>query len=166
MNASERDKLFNQILMDHARLIRDIAARHAGTALARDLEQEILLAIWKSLNSYEERSRITAWVYRVALNTARYFNRTNRLPERSVGPMDPEQPATTSNYEAQRGPDEIFEEFVGSLEALDRKILFMYLDRIRYREMSEILDINEATLRMRVNRLKQRFTSTYVGTRK
>ena len=74
--------------------------------------------------------------------------------------------ATSANHDAHRDPDDILEEFAGSLETLDRVIFFMYLDRISYREMSEILEINEAALRMRVSRLKQRFTSTYLGTRK
>ena len=165
MDPSERDKLFDRILMENARLIHNMAWRHAGAALARDLEQEILLALWKSLDRYEGRSSLTTWVYGVALNTARYFNRTNRRPETMVGLMDPEA-ATTANHGGQRDPDEILKEFAGSLETLDRVIFFMYLDRLSYREMSEILGTNEAALRMRVSRLKQRFTSTYLGTRK
>jgi RNA polymerase sigma factor (sigma-70 family) len=165
MDASERDKLFDQILMNNARLIRDMAGRLAGTDLARDLEQEILLALWKSLDRYEGRSSLTAWVYAVALNTARYFSRTNRRSEAIVGHIHPE-PATTANYDAHRDPDDILEEFTGSLETRDREIFDLYLDRLSYREMSETLEINEAALRMRVSRLKQRFTSTYLGTRK
>jgi len=46
MDPSERDKLFDRILMENARLIHSMAWRHAGAALARDLEQEILLALW------------------------------------------------------------------------------------------------------------------------
>ncbi len=163
MDPSERDKLFDHILMENARLIHNMARRHAGAALARDLEQEILLALWKSLDRFEGRSSLTTWVYGVALNTARYFNRVNRRRETVVGLMDPEA-ATAADNEGHRDPDDILEEFAGSLEKLDRVILFMYLDRLSYREMSEILEINEAALRMRVSRLKQRFTSTYVGT--
>jgi RNA polymerase sigma-70 factor (ECF subfamily) len=165
MDPSERNKLFDRILMENARLIHDMAGRYASAALARDLEQEILLALWKGLDRYEGRSSLTSWIYRVALNTARYFNRTNRRPETIVGQLAPEA-ATTANYDAHRDPDDILEEFTGSLETLDREIFDMYLDRLTYREMSEILEINEAALRMRVSRLKQRFASTYVGTRK
>jgi RNA polymerase sigma-70 factor (ECF subfamily) len=165
MDPSERNKLFDRILMENARLIHDMAGRYASAALARDLEQEILLALWKSLDRFEGRSSLTTWVYAVALNTARYFNRKNRRPETIVGHMDP-KPATTANYDAQRDPDDILEEFMGSLETRDRETFDMYLDRLSYREMSEILEINEASLRMRVSRLKQRFTSTYIGTGK
>jgi RNA polymerase sigma-70 factor (ECF subfamily) len=165
MDPSERNRLFDRILMENARLIHDMAGRYAGAALARDLEQEILLALWKGLDRYEGRFSLTPWVYGVALNTARYFNRINRRPEIIVGLMAPEA-ATTANHDAHRDPDDILEEFSGLLETLDREILDLYLDRLSYREMSEILEINEATLRMRVSRLKQRFKSTYVGTRK
>jgi RNA polymerase sigma factor (sigma-70 family) len=165
MDPSERDKLFDQILMGYARLIHDMAWRHAGDALARDLEQEIILAIWKSLDGYVGTSSLTTWVYRVAQNTARNFNRINRRPETVMEIKDPEE-ATIANLDSQRDPCVIFEEFVGSLEQLDRSVLLMYLDRVSYREMSEILDIDEVALRMRVSRLKQRFTSTYVGTGK
>jgi RNA polymerase sigma-70 factor (ECF subfamily) len=165
MDASERDRLFDGILMENARLIHNMAWRHAGAALAKDLEQEILLAIWKSLDRYEGRSSLTTWVYEVAINTARYFNRINRRPEIIVELKDPEA-ATGANHDGQRDPDGIFEEFVGSIEAQDRAVLFMYLDRLSYREMSEILKIKEVALRKRISRLRQRFASTYIGTGK
>nr|CCG00213.1 RNA polymerase ECF-type sigma factor [uncultured Dokdonia sp.] len=36
----------------------------------KDLEQEILIQIWKSLSSYNDSYAITTWLYRISMNVA------------------------------------------------------------------------------------------------
>ncbi|MGA2264687.1 MAG: sigma factor [Acidobacteriota bacterium] len=99
-----QDKLFDQILMENARLIHDVAWSHSGVALARDLEQEILLALWESLDRYEGKSSLTTWVYGVALNTTRWFNRANRRPGTIVELKDADVATAASLSENQLKP--------------------------------------------------------------
>ena len=34
-----------------------------------DLFQEVLIKIWNGINSFDNKSSITTWIYRIALNT-------------------------------------------------------------------------------------------------
>ncbi|MGY8639520.1 MAG: RNA polymerase sigma factor [Verrucomicrobiales bacterium] len=43
-----------------------------------DLFQEILLQIWRSMPAFEGRCKETTWMYRVALNTARAWRRSEK----------------------------------------------------------------------------------------
>jgi RNA polymerase sigma-70 factor (ECF subfamily) len=43
----------------------------------KDLEQEILIQLWKSLESYKNQFKISTWIYRIALNVSISFYRNN-----------------------------------------------------------------------------------------
>src|SRR6478672_2411632 len=45
-----------------------------------DLYQEILLNAWKSIQSFQGKSKFSTWLYQVALNTILTFNRKNKKP--------------------------------------------------------------------------------------
>ena len=42
----------------------------------KDLYQEIVYQLWKSYESFDERSKWSTWMYRVALNTAISYLKT------------------------------------------------------------------------------------------
>jgi hypothetical protein len=39
----------------------------------KDLEQEILIQLWKALDNYNETYKISTWMYRIAMNVAIFF---------------------------------------------------------------------------------------------
>jgi len=45
-------------------------AYEANPDVRRDLLQEILIALWQSLDGFDDRCSVRTWVYRVAHNTA------------------------------------------------------------------------------------------------
>lgn len=62
-----------------------------------------------------------------------------------------------------RDPMVILKEFARSLDELDRIILLMYLDDVTYREMADVLKVEEATLRVRLSRVKKQYEARYLG---
>ena len=74
-------------------LLEALATRHLATVrrmvhsmtlddgLADDLAQEVLLRAFRSLESFEGRSRFTTWLYRIAMNTVNHaLDRQRRSP--------------------------------------------------------------------------------------
>jgi RNA polymerase sigma-70 factor (ECF subfamily) len=159
---AEKQRLFEQIVAENNRRLRIIARNNSSIDQYKDLEREILLALWMSLDRFEGRSSLTTWFYRVAINTACAFNRRNRQRRMDSATFVAEEPATYGNWQ-NRDPIEILEEFVRSLGELDRNVFLMYLDDLSYREMSETIQIDEANLRVRVSRLEKQFESRYIG---
>ena len=47
---------------------------------AEDMVQETLLAAWRGLKGFEERSSVRAWLYRIATNRCLNALRDNRRP--------------------------------------------------------------------------------------
>ena len=70
-----KELLFEEVVGSNQRRVQTIARSYARSDEWRDLCQEILLQMWKGLDSFEGRSTPSTWVYRVALNTAITFRR-------------------------------------------------------------------------------------------
>ena len=43
-----------------------------------DLFQEVLINLWKSISSFEGRSNVRSWIYRISLNVCISLNRKKR----------------------------------------------------------------------------------------
>lgn len=152
MARPDKHRLFEQILEENRSRLRVIARASVGGDDSQDLEQEILLAIWNSLDRYEGRSSLRTWFYAVASNTVSSFLRRNRRRVREA-PWTDAVEARAGVAGQDRDPMVILKEFTRSLDELDRLVFLMYLDDVTYREMADVLKVEEASLRVRLSRL-------------
>src|ERR1700719_3119624 len=68
---SNPDVLFERVASDFAAPLARLARAHeADPALQQDLLQEVHLALWRSLRSFDRRCSLRTWVYRVAHHVA------------------------------------------------------------------------------------------------
>lgn len=158
----DKERLFGRILKENGGRLHLIVKTNSSQANSNDLRQEILLALWMSLDRYEGRSSLATWFYGVAINVVRSFSRRNQHWETATGSRSLQAPSTA--YAGHnRSQVSILSEFIQSLDDPDRFVLQMYLDRLSYAEISEATGIAEANLRVRISRLKQQFTTRYIG---
>jgi RNA polymerase sigma-70 factor (ECF subfamily) len=65
----QSDQVFRQLVDAHERALRVHCYRLLGSLQdAEDLTQETLLRAWRSLDSFEGRASVRAWLYRIATN--------------------------------------------------------------------------------------------------
>ena len=70
-----QEEEFNALIKaNHASIYRICRAYLYDVSHANDLYQEILFQIWKSIQGFKGNSRVSTWVYRVAVNTAINYN--------------------------------------------------------------------------------------------
>ncbi len=61
---------FVQLIAQHQKLIHSLCSLYYRLPEDRkDLFQEIVLQLWKSYPSFNHQSKVSTWIYRVALNT-------------------------------------------------------------------------------------------------
>ena len=66
-----REKEFAQLIKDNQGLIIKVSRLYTNSLEdEEDLFQEIVLQLWRSYDSFKGNSKISTWMYRVALNTA------------------------------------------------------------------------------------------------
>ena len=151
---------FEQLVHQHGARIRRIALRYAAGGAVDDLVQDILLRLWRSYPRFRSDAKIETWIYRVALNAAMtYVKHAIREREGLAAVAARSAPAAA---QAATSMADVLAGFLAMLGEVDAAILMMYLDGLTAEEMSGILGINGNAIAVRINRLKQKFSDTYV----
>src|SRR6516162_4194410 len=123
----DQQGLFLELLTaNHARW-RGIARAYARQD-AEDLFQEILLQVWRSLASFRERSAMSTWAYRVALNTAMSWRRSERARRRRLAIRPGYDPGLVASPSAGARGSESLDRVLAELNPADKAILLLYLD--------------------------------------
>ncbi len=162
---SDFAKIFTGWLQDYGGIPVKVARSFtADSEDQRDLRQQMYLQIWRSIGSFSAQAKASTWVYRVCLNTAMTWRRSEtrrRLFLESIAPIDfqpneqaaPSDPRLEALYAAIR-----------ELRPADRALILLYLEERSYREMAEITGLTESNTGVRLQRVKrelaQRLTST------
>jgi RNA polymerase sigma factor (sigma-70 family) len=151
---------FISVIKDNQKLIFKICNSYCNNAENRkDLEQEILLQLWKSFKKFDGRVKISTWIYRIALNTAITFYRNDcKLNGKTVS-IDGSI-ITLSNFECDSELNEnisILYQLINKLDELDKALMLLYLDDNKYKEIADILGISESNVATKINRIKKSF---------
>lgn len=125
----------------------------------KDLEQEILIQIWKSFKSYNPQYKISTWIYRVAMNVSISYYRSN-LDRKSRTHSINESIFNISN---PSDSSELFDEktrflqrFLDQLDEFNKEIIILYLDDYGYKEIANIVGITESNVGTKINRIKKK----------
>jgi RNA polymerase sigma-70 factor (ECF subfamily) len=158
---ADRERAFLEMLETHAPRLRRIAGSFARGEDARDLYQEILCALWRSLPGYRGEAALGTWVYRVALNTSLSHARARRRRPAEVQSPDGAlaHPATAGDPGRE---DAILQEFLASLGEIDRALLILSLDGFSHERMSEVTGLSVGAIGVRLHRIKRTYETRYL----
>ena len=121
-----------------------------------DLVQEVLLNLWRGFGSFEGRSDIRTWVYRVSLNTcissARKKKRFGTLPLN----MDIDLFDESDADNRQTG---LLHRRISRLQPFDRAIVLLWLENLSYEEIGQIVGISTKNVSVRLVRIKEQLKS-------
>jgi RNA polymerase sigma-70 factor (ECF subfamily) len=120
-----------------------------------DLLQEMILQLWLAFDSFRGESKITSWMYRVALNTAIvFFKKQKRRPDSEQLPIDfdkVEEPSHAGEKEEQLA---IFYKAVQQLGKVEKALIYLYMEDQPYDDIAAALGITQINVRVRLNRIK------------
>ncbi len=134
----DQQSLFLELLMANHGWWRGIA-RACARQDAEDLFQEILLQVWRSLATFHDESAMSTWCYRVALNTAMNWRRSEQTRRQWLPIRDGYNPALVPSPTAEFRSSEVLERLLAELTPADKAILLLFLDDVGYDEMANIL---------------------------
>jgi RNA polymerase sigma-70 factor (ECF subfamily) len=166
---AESESLFQRWLEAHRGIIVKVARSFAATpADTADLQQELLLQLWRSLPAYAGQAKPSTWIYRVCLNTALTWRRGIDRREKRIEPgADFGVMATPAASPAEHAGDrEILDKLYASIHALpifDRALMLFSLDGLAYREIAEITGLTENHVGVALTRARQRLAELMKG---
>ena len=119
-----------------------------------DLQQEIILQLWKSFPSFRENAAFSTWMYRVALNTA--INQTRRpglLLDTSSSPEIPYDPSDSYHLSEEI---QLLYKAISKLQKVEKAIILMWLEEKTYEEIAETIVISVKNVSVRLVRIRAR----------
>jgi RNA polymerase sigma factor (sigma-70 family) len=154
--AKETEIEFERQIQEHELLIRKVCRMYAyNEADRQDLFQEIVIHLWKSYPKFKGLSKLSTWMYRVAINTAITGLRKQKNFITSYEPASlPSDSTDEKDHE-----EEQWQQLIASIEKLndiERAIVMLYMEDRSYEEMEEILGINQGALRVKMSRIKDK----------
>lgn len=127
----------------------------------RDAYQEVLVALWRDMDTIRESRYEKTWVYRVATNTMLMLARKQQNLSVDTLPPDVDQLFQT---EAE-GPMLIdyanMLRLIDRMNKLDRYIVRSHLDGFSLKEIGEELDMSRNTVTQRYNRAIKKLRQQY-----
>jgi RNA polymerase sigma factor (sigma-70 family) len=159
----DKKATFIAAVKENERFIFKIASVYTHTSDDRnDLVQEIIYQLWKSFDSFKEKSSLSTWMYRVALNVALY--QLDKAKKRIA--TVPLEGQILSYYDNSNTENEerlqIVKLQIDKLNLLEKAIVLLYLENKSYAEIAEITGISESNVGTKLSRIKERLKARIV----
>ncbi len=125
----------------------------------KDLEQEIIIQLWKSYQSYNGSTQLSTWIYRIAMNVSISFYRNNvtrKTNTTSINDSIFQELASNAINEEETDQRRLLYGFIRQLDEFNREVFMLYLDDYSYKEIAEIVGITESNVGTKINRIKHK----------
>jgi len=154
----ELEQQFEKQIKEHELLIRKVCRMYAFAGADRqDLFQDIIIQLWQAYPKFKGDAKFSTWLYRVAINTAITGLRRKKNFITSYEPAN--LPAHFSDDNSSHAEEERLQHLQKAIELLnevEKAIIMLYMEERSYEEMEEILGISQGTLRVKMNRIKDK----------
>jgi RNA polymerase sigma-70 factor (ECF subfamily) len=167
------ERAFNEVVRTYERRIFALALRMMGDrAEAEDLAQEVFVQVFKAIGSFRGESKLSTWIYRIAVNLSK--NRTKYLRvrhsseqdelaavEERAGLGDPNDAKNVARIErpdemmAGRETEQVVRRAILQLEPSFRECLVLRdVEDLSYEEIGQITGLPEGTVKSRIHRAR------------
>ena len=153
----EKKDTFIKAIQENERLIFKVASFYTDSKDDRDdLVQDIIYNLWKSFDTFQQRSSFSTWMYRVAMNVAILHLKQRKRKVQAV-PID----LGALNF-AETGFDgneeklQVLRKLMNDLNLFDKGILMLYLENKSHTEIAEIIGISKSNVGTKLSRIKQK----------
>jgi len=124
---------------------------------ARDLEQDIHLALWRSLETFTGDCALATWTYRVAHNVAASHAVRGARAASLVGLDAVSEMPASDDPERAAGAAQALDRLhalIARLTPADRSVILLYLEGLDARQIGEITGLTVNHVGVKVHRIK------------
>lgn len=156
--SSQTETNFLKLVNQHKGILYKASRIYADSLEDReDLQQEILIQLWKSYQNFKGNSEFSTWMYRVAINTAITYLKKEK--KRTDNQTDVPHHFEVQNEDYNPSKDrqlEVFYTAVQELKALEKAIIFYFMEGMSHKEIGDNLGLSEGNARVKLNRTKEK----------
>ena len=156
MDTKQLEKEFLDMIEAQKRTIYKVCYMYANDQDdLNDLFQETVLNLWKGYPSYRGDSKLTTWVYRIAMNTCITFLRHVSHRPQTV-PMTASVACQMAADEDTAAQFQDLYKLINQLGKLERALILLWLEERSYQEMADILGLSKANVAVKLNRIREK----------
>ncbi|MCC7244913.1 MAG: sigma-70 family RNA polymerase sigma factor [Saprospiraceae bacterium] len=148
------DDTFLQMLIEHQAILHKISRAYClSTPDQADLMQEMALQLWRSWPSFRRESKVSTWVYRVALNVALTYHRQHRISTNAITQQhfqipeqnEPDSAETERLYQAMQ-----------VLTEVEKAVLMLYFEDYSFDEIAAMSGLTLNNVRVKMHRIREK----------
>lgn len=166
-NTSLESVFLKEIEQSKQQLLRICSAYANDDEEKKDLFQEVLVNIWKSMPSFKGNSAFSTWMYRVTLNVCISTKTKITKKKKQFINMD-----SVKLAQYQKPPDGVEEESpmllylrscIKEMNESNKAVITLYLEELPYKEIAAITGLTENNVAVKVKRIKKRLLNCIKG---
>lgn len=168
MNSKEEQ--FKKVIAENEERIKRICRYYAPDKdEQKDIYQEILVNIWKSLDSFRGEASISTWIYRISVNTSLSFMGKSFKRMKLHVNSDTQNLSSLldeNNYEDKLREETQFNQIqleLNQLSVIDKALISLQLEGLSMKEISEIIGITEPNVKVKIHRIKEQLREKMKG---
>lgn len=150
----KQEEYFTQLVREHKSTIYTVCYMFSkDEEEVNDLFQETLINMWKGIDSFREESKISTWIYRVALNTCLLQERKKKREVKKV-PLTMDVNFFEDN-DANSTQVRMLHQRIGKLGLVDRALVMMWLEGMSYDEIGAVMGLTPKNVGVKLFRIKE-----------
>lgn len=158
-NTTLTEREFASLVKQHSRIINKVSYFYATEALPfDDLRQEIYINLWRSLEKFRGDSKLSTWIYRVAVNSALMALRSAKPKFKTVNlDFSPVELSSELSDEQRENLQEMHA-LIGRLGEMEKAVILLWLDEYSYDEIADTLGLKRNTVATKIHRIKEKLS--------
>lgn len=155
----DKETEFRDIILTHSRLINRICYFYSSVKHPfEDLRQEVYVNLWQGLDKFRGDSKISTWIYRVAVNSVLMVLRS---PETKIDTVSVDKVfhSLSSEFDDEQ-KDRLAAVYalINRLETVEKAIILLWLDDTPYDEIADIMGLKRNTVATKIRRIKEKLS--------
>ena len=128
-----------------------------------DAFQEILINLWKAYPTFRGESKITTWMYRVALNTviSGFRKASNRVHRNRSDIGISDELIKPSRENVSKDDIDVLYQSIEQLTDIEKAVIMLYMEEKTYDDIAEIMGMTRTNVGVKINRIKKKLHHIY-----
>ena len=155
---TEKEVLFKEVYTSNYNQVMRLCLGYVGgnKSLASDIVQDIFVKVWENLEGFKGKSKVSTWIYRIAVNTCLLYLRKEKYKKLPLDhivlqeTMDGSQEAKDTSNNLKK-----MYHCINKLSEQNRAIILLELEGTPQKEIAEIMGQKHEAIRTRVHRIKK-----------
>ena len=156
-----KEENFNLIIAENKERIQRICRYYnSNVEDQKDMYQEVLIHIWKSLDRFRGDASMSTWIYRIAINTSLTYVGKAYKEMKLMVHAEMEHLGAVVAEEVMEGVQreeknlENLQQELNLLSVIDKSIISLQLEGLTIQEIAAIIGITPANVKVKIHRIK------------